>query len=373
MVLINRLVIVISLIMIIFMGAHGVLANPGIEETTGQASSLKGRVQASPEYILGAGDILTIFDYVAREEGVFPEIIQEVPVLPDGTATIVPIGQVKAEGLTLSELNQLVKEELSKTIKNPRIFISISKVKPMDIYVIGAVLRPGHYSSDMPGSVYGSSSTGRTGSSVGRPLMTVTSALEQAGGLKTTANVKDITLYRRSTNEKFNIDIWKLLYEGDVTQDALLQSGDVVHVPEVNADNPLSPKEQREIARSTVAPPFINVQVLGAVQKPGIFQLPPESDMIAAIAMAGGPMKNASNNIFIARINPDGTIKKIKLNMKKTIRHATTEEERIKLYPQDLVYVKYSPLKKFADFATVTTKSAIQSLSMAVLFDLIRD
>lgn len=335
------------------------------------SSSLKGRVQASPEYVLGAGDILEIFDYITKDNETYPEVIQTVPILPDGTATIIPIGQIRAEGLTLTELNEIVRNEMAKTIRHPRIFVSVSRTRPTDVYVIGAVIRPGHYSTDMPGSQMGGD--GRSGKTIGRSVMTVTSALEQAGGIKNTANVKNITLVRKRTNEKYNIDLWKLLYEGDVTQDIHLQSGDVVMVPEVNSNNILSAKEQREIARSTVAPAFINVQVMGAVKNPGIYQLPPESDMIVALARAGGLIKSSSNKVIIARINPDGTIKKIKLKVKKAVRKAKTEEERIKLYPQDLVYVKSSPIRKFTNFAGETAKNVVQGVSMAILFRLLND
>lgn len=339
-----------------------------VEDST---PSLKGRVIASPEYVLGAGDILEVFDYVTKDNEVQPQVIQEVPILPDGTATIVPVGQVRAEGLTLSDLNQIIRTELSKTIRHPRIFISVAKTRPADIYIIGAVVRPGHYSSDMPGAVYGLG--GRSGKTISRPIMTVTDAIEQAGGIKSTANVRAISLYRKRTNEKILIDIWKLFYEGDTSEDITLQSGDVIHVPEVNNEEMLTSREQRELSRSTISPSFINVQVLGAVKTPGIFQLPPESDFIAALASAGGPLPEASNNVIIARINPDGSIKQIKLKMKKAVINATTEEERIKLHPEDMVYVKYSTLRKFANFATETSKGFVRSMSTAILFNLISD
>lgn len=333
--------------------------------------SLQGRVQTTPEYVLGAGDILQIFDYITEDNESHPKMIQEVPILPDGTAIIVPIGSIQVEGKTLSELNQYIKNEMQKTIKHPRLFVSISSARPIEIYVIGAVVRPGHYSSDMPGSIMGESK--RAGTKLDRPMMTTTDALEQSGGIKNTANIKNITLYRKKTDEKFNIDLWKLMYEGDTSQDISLQSGDVIQVPEVTSNDVLSPKEQREISRSTVAPAFINVQVLGAVKTPGIYQLPPESDMITALVSAGGPSKDASNNVFIARINPDGTVKKIKLNLQKVVKKAKTEEERIKLYPQDLLFVKSSPIKKFADFATETTTGLIRGATMAVLFNMINE
>ena len=361
-------VVIIALVLTI--SCSGIYAE--VDSSGGAAGgSLKGRVQATPEYVLGAGDILEIFDYITKDNETYPQVIQQVPILPDGTAIIIPIGQIRAEGLTLNELNQLVRNEMGKTIRHPRIFVSLAKIRPMDVYVIGAVMRPGHYSSDMPGTVYGEGA--RSGAKVDRPMMTITSALEQAGGLKNTANVKHITLYRKRTNENYNIDLWKLLYEGDTSQDLALQSGDVISVPEVNNDSLLSPKEQREIARSTVAPAFISVQVLGAVNKPGVYQLPPESDMITALASAGGPGKNASDKIFIARINPDGSVKKIKLKLNKIVKKSRSEEERIKLYPQDLIFVKSSPLKKFADFASETTKGLIRSASLAVLFDIIQN
>lgn len=333
--------------------------------------SLKGRIQTTPEYVLGAGDTLQIFDYITEDNESHPKMIQEVPILPDGTAIIVPIGSVQVEGKTLSELNQYIRNEMGKTIRHPRLFVSISEARPLEIYVIGAVVRPGHYSSDIPGSIMGQSK--RSGTKLDRPMMTTTDALEQSGGIKNTANIKNITLYRKKTDETFNIDLWKLMYEGDTSQDISLQSGDVIQVPEVTSNNVLSPREQREISRSTVAPAFINVQVLGAVKSPGIYQLPPESDMITALVSAGGPSKDASNNVFIARINPDGSVKKIKLKLNKTIKKAKTEEERIKLYPQDLLYVKSSPIKRFTDFASETTTTLIKGVTMAILFNMISD
>jgi protein involved in polysaccharide export with SLBB domain len=332
---------------------------------------LKGSVEASPEYILGPGDVIEVYDYVTTEEGSYPKMIQQLPVLPDGTTTIVPVGVITVAGKSLRELNEEVQNELRKTIKTPRIFISVLKTRPVDFYILGAVMRPGHYSSSMPGFVYGE--TGRSGSMPDKHTMTVTFALEQAGGLKNTANVKNIILFRESTKEQISIDLWKLMYNGDTGQDVIVQPGDVIQVPEVNQQDILTPAEQKEIARSSIAPSFINVQVVGAVNTPGLYKLPPDSDMVTAIASAGGTAKNASRRVLVARINPDGSIKKIPVNLKDVLTSATDEEERIKLHPQDLIYVKYSPIKKFADFATDTIKNVSRSLTLAVLFDLINN
>lgn len=334
------------------------------------ASVLEASVSASNEYLIGPGDTLQVFDYITENGQTRPTLIQETIVLPDGTVNIVPVGIMNINGLTLKEVNTLVNKESLKYIKNPSLYISISKLKPINVYVTGAVVRPGSYSNKLPSTVYGAPT--RVGNLTESPVLTLMTALEMAGGLENKANIRSIIIHRPMTNQTFTVDLWKMFYEEDFSQDTYLQSGDIVKVPTVQADEELSVETFKSISNATVYPALINVKILGEVHNPGFYQLPTDADLVMALAKAGGTTKFTSNNIFIARLQPDGTIKRIDIKISDAVRNADTLQQRVKVYSNDLIYVNGSNAKRVGNFILETAQGLARSFSAAVLFNVIK-
>ncbi len=136
------------------------------------------------------------------------------------------------------------------------------------MYLLGELVHPGQYTcgdtSSSSGSSGGSNSSddsggdgggdgagsssggsGGSGSSGGSgggampstsPILTLSTALQKAGGLKETADVRHIRISRLAPKQTFDVDLWKLMIDGDVSEDKTLQPGDVVYVPKGGAD-----------------------------------------------------------------------------------------------------------------------------------------
>ncbi|MEW5802584.1 MAG: polysaccharide biosynthesis/export family protein [bacterium] len=160
-----------------------------------------------PSYTIGIEDILEIS--VWRE----PNLTKQVAVRPDGKISFPFVGELQAAGVTVKELEGKITEGISKYIPEAVVTVMLMQVKSMNVYVLGAVARPGVYTM------------GRT--------ITVLQALSLAGGLTPFARETRIFILRNSGGENtklaFNYrDIKKGKY---LEQNITLQSGDVIIVP----------------------------------------------------------------------------------------------------------------------------------------------
>jgi polysaccharide export outer membrane protein len=135
--------------------------------------------------------------------------------------------------------------------------------QPINIIVVGEVTRPGAYTVtrvDEKGS-----------------LLTVTRALQTAGGINLSSDIRQIQVIRRpkTSNEPIppiQVNLWQLL-QGDRTQDIVLQEGDTIVVP--TATNP-NPAEVAQIASANFAANFsqpLNIAVVGEVNRPGTYTI----------------------------------------------------------------------------------------------------
>lgn len=291
-----------------------------------------GKVTA--DYILGPGDMMQILDFSMGEVS-NPYQSPMQPILPDGSLNLHPIGIIKAAGLTLGQLTKLVNERAKRYLLSPDIQILVSKVRPNTVYILGEVLKPGLYTNEAAGSA-GSELTVATTAN-----LTVTSALQRAGGIKESADVRQIRVTRLNSPAPATVDLWKLLVEGDTSQDIAIQSGDVIFVPKGGVD--YDPD-----ALGLAANQHRRVRVLGAVQQPGLMEMSPDDDVISVIAKSGGFTKTAVKRwVLLSRLNRDGTIVTRKISINRAIRHPDTIA-RSHVKPGDLIIVADSIWKKGA-------------------------
>jgi len=95
-------------------------------------------VAQAQRYQLGHGDVLDL--RVWNE----PDLDGKIEVGSDGMAEFPLIGPVKAEGVTISELEATVESELADGyLKDPQLKLSIEEYKSKEVYVLGAVQKPG--------------------------------------------------------------------------------------------------------------------------------------------------------------------------------------------------------------------------------------
>ena len=90
-------------------------------------------------YRIDAGDKIAISVYNN------PDLDLKTTVTPDGLIGMMFLGQVKVSGLTLQEATELLEEQLSQYIRNPKVGISPYEIQSENATITGAVKQPGMY------------------------------------------------------------------------------------------------------------------------------------------------------------------------------------------------------------------------------------
>mgnify|MGYP002776999960 CR=1 FL=1 len=216
--------------------------------------------------------------------------------------------------------------------------------QPLNIAVAGEVQRPGSYvlQPAQPPTVI----VGALPSVAGLP--TVTQAIQIAGGITQSADIRRIEVRRvtqAGVEQKISVNFWQLLVSGDRSQDVVLQQGDTIFVP--TAAN-IDPAEAALLADASFSPATIPVNVVGEVTRPGITQVRPNTPLNQAILAAGGFNARARKaTVELLRLNPNGTVSRrtIEVDLDK----ATSEQNNPTLRPNDVIIVARSGLARTAD------------------------
>lgn len=161
----------------------------------------------SAPYLIGPNDLLNIF--IWRE----PELTQDVVVMPDGRITFPMIGEIMAQGKTVSALKDIITERLKNFVTSPEVTVIVRESRSRTIYIIGRVNQTGPYPLS--------------------PGMTVVQALSVAGGFAEWADLKKIMIIRKIGEKEIQIPFnYKDFIEGKgLEQNILLQPNDTIVVP----------------------------------------------------------------------------------------------------------------------------------------------
>lgn len=204
----------------------GLPESPEIKAAQDAGRALAGK-PLPPERI-HAGDTLRI----VRNTGEAPSIsaftansIYELtlfPVLNDGTFSYPYIGSVKAAGLTVPQLTQVLEDKLAPVYRETALTINISQAPSNMVFVGGAVRNPANLSVSV--------------------ATNLEQALVGAGGINPDADARLVALLRQGDDglyKTYFFDYSKLLYAGSggPTAPVLLQRGDVVFVPKSTVGN----------------------------------------------------------------------------------------------------------------------------------------
>lgn len=157
-------------------------------------------------YIIGALDVLDI-----RVWGQ-PQVSGAVAVTQDGMVTLPLVGQIKADGLTAVQLQEIIGARLKDCcLNNPEVTATVAKVNSKRVYFYGGVLKQGAF-----------------------PLIertTIMDALSEVG-FKEFANKKKITIQRGDQILYFNYEDFSKGKNKDKNPNIVLQSGDRIYVKE---------------------------------------------------------------------------------------------------------------------------------------------
>jgi len=162
----------------------------------------------SNEYVIGPDDVLSIM--VWKE----PDFTKVVPVRPDGMISMALAGDIKAAGLTVKQLQENLKKQLTAFVANPEVSVTVQEFRSQKFNIMGQVNKPGAYPL-----------TGPT---------TILDALAQAGGFKDFAKTKKIYVLRTDASGKqvklpFNYN--EVIKGNQMDTNVTLEPRDTVVVP----------------------------------------------------------------------------------------------------------------------------------------------
>lgn len=158
------------------------------------------------DYRIGPEDLLDISVWKN------PELSRTVPVRPDGKVSLPLVNDIRAAGLTPTELRQQLIDRLAEFIPAPEVAVIVREVHSMKVAVVGSVKTPGRYEL--------------------KSAATVLEMIALAQGFTDFASRDRIVVLRQENGETTRIPFnYRKMAAGDEQANLIVQPGDIIVVP----------------------------------------------------------------------------------------------------------------------------------------------
>ncbi|WP_416665807.1 polysaccharide biosynthesis/export family protein [Egbenema bharatensis] len=188
-------------------------------------------------YRLGPGD--SIFVNVLR----FADLSFQGTLDLQGNVIVPLVGALPLEGLTVEQAREQIRVALDRFVIDPQVDVILIAQRPVQVTILGEVVRPGLYPLQAP---------------------QLSTALVSAGGTTGLADLRTVRIRRSFANGETleqEFDLFSPLRDAATVPDIQLTDGDIIVVPTLTeADR--QDYDRALIARSTLAQQQINIRVV---------------------------------------------------------------------------------------------------------------
>lgn len=274
-------------------------ARPAAPPSTRPPSPSPSPAVAETGYEIGSSDILRVTVYGHED------LTQTVVVQTDGTFTFPLVGQVKASGYTPDGLAKKLAVLLGqKYIRKPQVTVVVQEFRSKNVYVMGAVTRPGPY--PMAGAMTLVEALAKAGPLTAKAASEIIVVRPPAG--KATGPVLPGAPGVEAGAEVIKVNL-RDIEAGDLEHNVVLQPNDTVFVPE--------------------APP---VFVSGEVRNPGAYAYQPGLSVRQLVSMAGGLTPEGSMGRLRVVRKKNGKSREVKIGVDDPIQPGDTLVIKRKLF-----------------------------------------
>jgi polysaccharide export outer membrane protein len=189
--------------------------------------------------------------------------VQQALISRDGKISVPSVGEVHAAGLTTTELEQLIARRFREldVLREPRVSVTIFQFHRPRVSVLGFVQRPGTFEFKEGDRVL--------------------DALSLGGGVNPERARLEESWMQRADGTKINLNLYRLLYEGDLSLNIPIQDGDAIYVPEETQNRYF---------------------VGGQVKRPGLYTWRPGLTVLDALSQAAWETERARlSQTFVVR------------------------------------------------------------------------
>jgi len=214
----------------------------------------------SDDYILNVGDSLNI-SFAGRGSSTSTEIFIE----RDGSILLPQYGKITIAGLSFRDASSLIRNFVNTKDIGSEAFISLSKLRDIQVILLGWVENPGIYTISAGSNIVG--------------------AINVAGGISKNGSYRSVRMTRQGKVQEY--DLYDIFVNGDFDISHHLRSGDIIFV------NPRG----------------MNISISGGINKSAIYEILEEETLGDLIKFAGGmsPAYKDFNNVIIDRKNLDSS------------------------------------------------------------------
>ncbi|MAI29116.1 MAG: hypothetical protein CMP38_02790, partial [Rickettsiales bacterium] len=183
----------------------------------------------------------------------------------DGGVLIDFVGMVPVKGRKFGEVRKEIESRISETLLETKAFISLGKLKQINVIISGEVFKPGKHNLSSFSSII--------------------TALVKAGGIKKSGSLRQIKIYN---NQKiYTIDLYDLLFgiNPTIIKNIQLMEGAIIYVPKIGKTAAIS----------------------GNIKQPGIYEiLIGKTDLKEILRISGDQVTPGNSKYILQSFNSSG-------------------------------------------------------------------